>query len=102
MYLKGMQIDTMVGIMAAILTMSSFIPQVIKAIKTRSMEDVSVYLMPLFIAGFSLWVAYGFMHNDLVIIGANLTGIAFNGVLLFLKDRYRKMTERMARRNKGQ
>ncbi|AFU58126.1 PQ loop repeat-containing protein [Candidatus Nitrososphaera gargensis Ga9.2] len=90
-----MEIDTIVGISAAILTMSSFIPQIIKAIKTRSMEDVSVYLMPLFIVGFSLWVAYGFMQDDPVIIGSNITGIAFNTTLLFLKSRY-KMTERRA------
>jgi MtN3 and saliva related transmembrane protein len=88
-----MEIDTMVGVSAAILTMSSFIPQIIRVVKTRSMVDVSVYLMLLFITGFSLWVVYGFMHNDPVIIGTNLTGIAFNVTLLFLKDRY-KITER--------
>lgn len=83
-----MDIDTIIGVSAAMLTMSSFIPQIIKAVKTRSMEDVSVYLMPLFITGFSLWVVYGFMHNDPIIIGANVTGIAFNAALLFLKRRY--------------
>ena len=83
----------MVGISAAILTMSSFIPQITKAIRTRRMTDVSVYLMPLFITGFSLWVVYGIMHDDSVIIGSNLAGIAFNAVLLFLKVRYR-LTER--------
>jgi MtN3 and saliva related transmembrane protein len=90
-----MEIDTLVGVSAAILTMSSFIPQIVKAIKTRSMVDISVYLMPLFITGFSLWVVYGFMHDDPVIIGSNLAGIAFNATLLFLKGRY-KMTERRA------
>lgn len=54
-----------------------------------------VYLMPLFIVGFSLWVVYGFMHDDPVIIGSNLTGIAFNATLLFLKGRY-NMAERKA------
>ena len=90
-----MEIDTLIGVSAAILTMSSFVPQIVRAIKTRSMVDVSVYLMPLFIAGFSLWVVYGFMHDDPVIIGSNLAGIAFNATLLFLKGRY-KMTERRA------
>jgi MtN3 and saliva related transmembrane protein len=90
-----MEIDTIVGISAAVLTMSSFIPQIGKAIKTRSMEDVSIYLMPLFITGFSLWVAYGFMQNDPVIIGSNVTGIVFNVTLLFLKGKY-KVTERRA------
>jgi uncharacterized protein with PQ loop repeat len=56
------------------------------------MEDVSIYLMPLFITGFSLWVIYGVMHDDPVIIGSNLTGIVFNATLLFLKGKY-KITE---------
>jgi hypothetical protein len=47
----------------------------------------------LFITGFSLWVVYGFMHDDPVIIGSNLTGIIFNAALLFLKGRY-KMAQR--------
>ena len=93
-----MEIDTIVGVSAAILTMSSFIPQIIRAVKTRSMVDVSAYLMPLFIAGFSLWVVYGIMHNDPVIIGANLAGIAFNAALLFLKGRYRLAERRRAAR----
>ncbi|MEW6604551.1 MAG: SemiSWEET family transporter [Thermoproteota archaeon] len=84
-----MEIDTAIGISAALLTMSSFVPQIIRAVRTRSMADVSVYLMPLFIAGFSLWVVYGIMQDDLVIIGSNLAGIGFNAILLFLKGRYK-------------
>ena len=83
-----MEVDTLVGISAALLTMSSFIPQIVRAVRTRSMADVSLYLMPLFIAGFSLWVVYGFMHNDPIIIGSNVTGIVFNVTLLVLKGRY--------------
>jgi MtN3 and saliva related transmembrane protein len=92
-----MEIHTIVGVSAAILTMSSFIPQITKAIKTHRMEDVSMYLMPLFITGFSLWVVYGFMQNDPVIIGSNITGILLNLTLLFLKGKY----EIEARRAEG-
>ena len=92
-----MEIDTIVGISAASLTMSSFIPQIIRAVRTRSMADVSVYLMPLFIAGFSLWVVYGFMHNDPVIIGSNVTGVVFNVTLLILKGRH-SLSQRRAMR----
>lgn len=92
-----MEIDTAIGISAALLTMSSFIPQIIRAVRTRSMADVSVYLMPLFIAGFSLWVVYGIMRDDPVIIGSNVAGIAFNATLLFLKGKY-KMAQRSGAR----
>lgn len=86
-----MEIDTLVGISAAMLTMFSFVPQIVKALKTRRMSDVSLYLMPLFIAGFSLWVVYGIIRDDLVIIGSNITGIILNAILLFLKGKYEMM-----------
>lgn len=92
-----MELDTLVGVSAAVLTMSSFVPQIIKAYRTRSMVDVSLYLMPLFMVGFSLWVVYGFMRDDPVIIGSNLVGIAFNAMLLFLKGRYKTPEKRAER-----
>jgi MtN3 and saliva related transmembrane protein len=80
----------MIGIVAAILTTSSFIPQITKALRTRRMDDVSAYLMMLFICGFSLWVAYGVMRNDPIIIGANTIGVGLNVFLLALKFRFSK------------
>jgi len=74
-----------VGIVAAILTMSSFVPQITKGLRTHSMNDISVHLMLLFIAGFSLWIVYGIMRNDPIIIASNLAGVAFNVFLLLLK-----------------
>jgi hypothetical protein len=43
--------------------------------------------MLLFIAGFSLWVAYGIMRNDPIIIASNLVGVALNVFLFLLKLR---------------
>jgi MtN3 and saliva related transmembrane protein len=74
--------------MAAVLTMSSFIPQINKALRTRRMNDVSTYLKILFIGGFSLWVVYGILRSDLIIIGANVMGVAFNVFLLILKSKF--------------
>ena len=78
------------GIIAAILITSSFVPQIRKALAIRSMHDVSIYLLILLIAGFLLWVLYGFYQNDLIIIGANIVNAALTSTLLALKLKYRK------------
>jgi MtN3 and saliva related transmembrane protein len=75
--------DSLIGISAASLTTLSFLPQIVKAYRTRRMKDVSRYLMILFSTGSILWIIYGIIHEDLVIVGANVTSAVFNLVLLY-------------------
>ena len=77
-----------VGILASIFALSSTVPQIIKGIKTKKMDDVSVWLILSLIVGLSLWVIYGIAINDVVIVGGNTVGVSLNVVLLFLKFRY--------------
>lgn len=80
-----------IGTVAGILVLSSFIPQLIKAYKTKKMSDVSIHLMVLIASGMFLWVIYGLIRSDPVIIGTNATGFALNITLLIMKLRYDKM-----------
>lgn len=80
-----------IGTIAGILVLSSFIPQLIKAYKTKKMSDVSIHLMILIASGMFLWVIYGFIRSDPVIIGTNATGFALNITLLVMKLRYDKI-----------
>ena len=82
-----------IGTIAGILVLSSFIPQLMKAYKTKKMFDVSVHLMILIASGMFLWVIYGFIRSDPVIIGTNATGFALNVTLLATKIRYDKMQQ---------
>ncbi|HZD34964.1 MAG TPA: SemiSWEET family transporter [Nitrososphaeraceae archaeon] len=77
-----------IGSVAGILVLSSFIPQLMKAYKTKKMFDVSIHLLILIASGMFLWVIYGFIRSDLVIIGTNATGCALNITLLIMKLRY--------------
>ena len=60
-----------IGIIAGILVMSSSIPQIMKSYKTKKMSDVSIYLMSLIASGLFLWIIYGFIRFDPIIIGTN-------------------------------
>ena len=73
-----------IGTIAGILVLLSFIPQLMKAYKTKKMLDVSAHLMILIASGMFLWVIYGFIRSDPIIIGTNATGFALNATLLAL------------------
>ncbi len=87
---------SIIGLAAATLTTSSFLPQIFKAYRTKSMEDVSRYLMSFFATGTLLWMIYGVYQDDWVIIGANATASAFNVILLYMKFAYRKKPAKVA------
>jgi MtN3 and saliva related transmembrane protein len=78
----------LIGIFATIFAVSSTVPQIIKGIKTKKMDDVSVWLIMALIMGLSLWVVYGVAKNDIVIAGGNSVGVSLNGILLLLKIKY--------------
>jgi MtN3 and saliva related transmembrane protein len=80
-----------IGTIAGILVLLSFIPQIMKAYRTKRMFDVSAHLMILIASGMFLWVIYGFIRSDPVIIGTNAAGFALNISLLVMKLRYDKM-----------
>jgi len=77
-----------IGILATIFAVSSTVPQIIKGLKTKKMDDVSVWLITALIVGLSLWVIYGIAKNDTVIAGGNSMGVSLNVILLLLKIKY--------------
>jgi MtN3 and saliva related transmembrane protein len=83
-----------IGTVAGILVLLSFIPQILKTYKTKKMFDVSIHLMILIASGMFLWVVYGVIRSDPVIIGTNAAGFALNVTLLIMKLKYDKLQSR--------
>ncbi len=79
---------TIIGIIAALLTSFSFVPQVRKMWLLKSAKDVSHITMFQLLAGCSLWLIYGISLHDPVIIGANIIGVATLIIALILYYRY--------------
>jgi MtN3 and saliva related transmembrane protein len=73
-----------IGSSAAVLTMFSFIPQIIKVIKTKSAKDVSLITLVQLSLGVSLWITYGIHLKDTIIITANAITLSTLIILLFL------------------
>ena len=75
------------GYVAAFLTTVSFLPQVIKTVKTKDTSGISLYMYFFFVIGLVLWFYYGYLLDEMPIMVANLfTGI-MACIILFYKLR---------------
>jgi MtN3 and saliva related transmembrane protein len=82
---------TLLGIIAGIFTCSAFIPQVTRAYRTKSVKDLSWGLAIFYLIGVSLWLTYGIMIHDTVIIVANAFSLLSASLLIIAKIKYRKI-----------
>lgn len=80
-----------IGSTAAVLTMFSFVPQIIKALKTKSVKDVSIITLFQLSIGVVLWILYGFHLKDLIIILANSITLTSLIILLYLYFNYKEI-----------
>ena len=84
-----MNVTTVFGVIAGILTGVSLLPQLIKIIKEKKVENVSIWMLLILLAGLGLWVAYGISKNDLIIIITNSFSFLVNVIILILRFRYK-------------
>ena len=85
--------DTMlgiIGILAGILILSGWVPQIAKGYRTKKLNDVSSYLMILIFAGAVLWLIYGMAIDDVYIIGVNIAAMLLTMTVLAMKLKYEK------------
>lgn len=75
---------TLVGVAASVLTAFSLLPQLIKIIKEKKADDVSLGMLLILLAGLSLWIIYGFMIEDKIIIFSNIFSVVINVSVLVL------------------
>ena len=78
------------GIVAGVFTATSMLPQVIKIIKEKKVEDVSLIMIAVLLCGITLWIVYGIMRKDLPIIFTNSFSLLVNIVLIVLRVKYKK------------
>lgn len=77
--------ETFIGGFAAFCTTVSYIPQVKKAWATHETGDLSLKMLLLLSAGLALWIVYGFLKGDWVIIVANGVSLALLANLVWFK-----------------
>jgi MtN3 and saliva related transmembrane protein len=76
-----------IGALAAICTSLSYIPQVRKALPRGSTGDLSVRMLAVLTTGLALWVCYGLVKGDWILVLANVVGGTLSGTVLVCKMR---------------
>lgn len=77
-----------IGLIAAVLTTSAFVPQVIKTRKTKEVENLSLSMYLVMLTGVLLWLVYGIYIESTSIILANLLTSGLVMLLLSYKIRF--------------
>jgi MtN3 and saliva related transmembrane protein len=79
-----------IGLAAGVCTATSLIPQVIKTIKEKKAEDVSLGMLLVLGTGIALWIVYGIKKSDLPIIATNAFSLLVNITMVILGIKYKK------------
>ena len=80
-------LETLIGAAAAFCTTVSYIPQLRKCWETGETGDLSLKMLLLLASGLGLWLLYGYLRADAVIIIANAISLTLLGGILFFKIR---------------
>jgi MtN3 and saliva related transmembrane protein len=79
-----------VGIAAGICTAVSLLPQIVKVIKEKKTEDISLFYLLVLLCGLGLWTYYGVLKDDVPIIATNIFSIVLNLTMITLGMIYKK------------
>ena len=83
---------TIVGSAAALCSIASFAPQMIKNWKERDASAVSLKTYSLTVTCFVLWVVYGVLSGAWPIVAANACALVMAGGVLTMKWRFERQT----------
>ena len=78
------------GLVAGGITSVAMMPQLIKVIKEKNAEDISVVMHLVLITGLSIWIWYGILQNELPIILSNSFSVLVNITLLICCMMFKK------------
>jgi MtN3 and saliva related transmembrane protein len=79
----------LLGFLAGVLTVGSFLPQVVRTWRTKHTRDLSLGMFALLLTSGSLWVLYGFARRDWPVVATNVGVVVLNGTLLAAKARFK-------------
>lgn len=76
------------GYAAGALTAFTFLPQVLKTWKEKSAKDVALNMFIIAFVNEIMWLVYGVMLDNWVIILTNAVMLVMSGIMIWLKLRY--------------
>jgi len=77
----------LLGYIAAFLTTTSFLPQVIRTLRTGDTRSISFTMYLMLVVGVAAWLAYGLLLGALPIVLANGITLLLASIILLMKWR---------------
>ena len=77
--------EIIISTLAAFLTTSAFLPQVIKVVISKKTDDISYFMYLFFTIGIIFWTIYGFMIEAYPIVVANVITFFLSLSVLVIK-----------------
>jgi MtN3 and saliva related transmembrane protein len=77
-----------VGTAAALLSITSFAPQILKIWKEKDASSVSLRTYIVTVTGFSCWITYGILIKAWPVIASNIACLLMSGAVLVMKWRF--------------
>jgi MtN3 and saliva related transmembrane protein len=77
-----------VGTLAAVCSMTSFVPQVVKIWREKDASSVSTRMYVVTVTGFALWALYGVLLKSWPLVGSNTVSLTLAAIILALKLKY--------------
>lgn len=84
---NGPLIDEALGAVAGTFTTLSFVPQVVKTLKSKSTRDISLSMWLLFTTGVAIWIVYGVAIGSVAVTLTNVITLILAGTVLTIKLR---------------
>ena len=79
---------TAVGVAAAVLSVTSFVPQIAKIVRTRDVSGISLHTYAFTVTCFALWTLYGLRLTAWPLAIANALCFVLSAAVLLLKWRF--------------
>jgi MtN3 and saliva related transmembrane protein len=83
-----MDLISITGIGASICTAMASIPQLVKIVMSKKANDISLVMLLVLITGLGLWILYGFLKKDIILMVANAIPFMVNILIVIFYFRY--------------
>ena len=85
-----MSLITTIGVVASLFTATSLLPQLIKILKEKEVEGFSFITLAVLSIGLCLWISYGILKQDWILIISNGFSFFVNLIIGVLGIKYKK------------
>ena len=83
-----MEFGTLFGIIAGIVLIIAYIPQIRKTYRLKKTDEISLGLFAMVGIGIAMWVGYGLYIRDYIVFTMNLLLLGFNLTVVAMKIIY--------------